>query len=186
MFTIDHRHRLDNARHYDSPNADERPDENDISLVVIHGISLPPERPNTQLVVDLFLNQLDVGQHPALADLAGLRVSSHLLLARHGKVIQFVPFNRRAWHAGKSSYQGRDGCNDYAIGIELEGSDHAPYAEVQYRLLVPVLHALFRRYPALSPSRLVGHAEIAPGRKTDPGPAFDWPRLLRSAAGQRG
>lgn len=182
MYTVDARHWMADVRRYESPNADERPDENDISLVVIHGISLPPGKPNTQLVVDLFMNQLDARQHPALADLAGLRVSSHLLLARHGKVIQFVPFHRRAWHAGKSSYEGRAGCNDYAIGIEVEGSDHEPYTEIQYRLLEPVLHGLFRRYPALSPSRLVGHAEIAPGRKTDPGPAFDWPRVLRAAA----
>ena len=182
MFPVDDKGWLEGAQRIESPNADERPDENDISLVVIHGISLPPGEFNTQPVIDLFLNQLDVSEHPALADLAGVRVSSHVLVARRGKVIQFVPFQRRAWHAGESSYEGRAGCNDYAIGIELEGTDREPYEDVQYRALVPVLRALFRRYPALSLSQLVGHAEIAPGRKTDPGPAFDWRRLFSEIA----
>lgn len=180
LFEVAANHWMHNAVRSESPNADERPDVKDISLVVIHGISLPPGKFDTGLVPALFMNELD--SHPALADLAGARVSSHLLVARHGRVTQFVPFCRRAWHAGASSYEGRAGCNDYAIGIELEGADHTPYSEEQYRLLPPLLAALFRRYPALCPARLVGHAEVAPGRKTDPGPAFDWPRLLRSLA----
>ncbi len=182
LFEVAANHWMHNAVRSESPNADERPDEKDISLVVIHGISLPPGKFDTGLVPALFMNELDVDSHPALADLAGARVSSHLLVARHGRVTQFVPFCRRAWHAGASSYEGRAGCNDYAIGIELEGADHTPYSEEQYRLLPPLLAALFRRYPALCPARLVGHTEVAPGRKTDPGPAFDWPRLLRSLA----
>lgn len=182
MFAVAASHWMQDVRRLESPNADVRPDEEDVSLVVLHGISLPPGRFGTGLAQALFLNELDVGSHPALADLIGVRVSSHLLISRQGEVTQFVPFNRRAWHAGASRYEGRDRCNDYAIGIELEGTDRTAYAEAQYRLLPPLLAALFRRYPALSAARVVGHAEVAPGRKTDPGPAFDWRRLLRALA----
>ena len=180
MYTVTAAHWLAGAVRLASPNVDDRPDPTDIALVVLHGISLPPGEFGTGFVEALFTNTLDVGSRPALADLAGVRVSSHLLIARTGQITQFAPFQRRAWHAGVSSYAGRTACNDWAIGIELEGTDHAPYAEAQYEQLRGVLAALFRAYPRLSLCGVVGHCEIAPGRKTDPGPAFDWPRLLRS------
>lgn len=178
MYTVTAAHWLAGATRLESPNADERPAPDDIALVVLHGISLPPGEFGTGLVEALFTNTLDANAHPALADLAGVRVSSHLLIARTGRVTQFVPFSRRAWHAGVSSHRGRAGCNDWAIGIELEGVDHTPYSQAQYECLEGVLAALFRAYPQLSLSSLVGHCEIAPDRKTDPGPAFDWRRLL--------
>ena len=180
MYTVTADHWLAGAARLDSPNADDRPAADDIALVVLHGISLPPGEFGTGLVEALFANTLDVQAYPALADLADVRVSSHLLISRAGRITQFVPFHRRAWHAGASSYGGRGSCNDWAIGIELEGTDHMPYSEAQYQQLSAVLAALFRAYPRLSLSGVVGHCEIAPGRKTDPGPAFDWPRLLRS------
>lgn len=183
MFTVTADHWLRGAARLPSPNADCRPDPEDISLVVLHGISLPPGRFGTGLVEALFTNSLDVAQHSALADLAGVRVSSHLLISRRGRLTQFVPFHRRAWHAGVSSYGGRAACNAFSIGIELEGTDDAPYTNSQYQRLPEVLCALSQRYPALSLSRIVGHAEIAPGRKTDPGPAFDWQRLLTRLRG---
>ena len=150
---------------------------------MVHGISLPPGRFGTGLVDALFTNTLDTTVDPALADLASVRVSSHLLISRRGAVTQFVPFDRRAWHAGVSSHRGRERCNDYSIGIELEGTDDRPYTKSQYDKLAGVLAALLREYPRLSLAGVVGHSEIAPGRKTDPGPAFDWPRLFRSLAG---
>ena len=183
MRTVADDHWLRGAARLPSPNADCRPDPQDVSLVVLHGISLPPGRFGTGLVEALFTNTLDVARHPALADLAGARVSSHLLVSRRGRITQFVPFHRRAWHAGVSSYGGRAGCNAFSIGIELEGTDDTPYTDSQYRRLVEVVGVLTRRYPALSLSRIVGHAEVAPGRKTDPGPAFDWPRLLTGLRG---
>lgn len=179
MFTVTKDHWLRGATARLSPHANARPVPNDISLVVIHGISLPPGQFGTGLVEALFMGTLDVEGNPALRELAGSRVSSHLLVSRRGGVTQFVPFDGRAWHAGVSSYGGRQGCNDFAIGIELEGTDTTPYTESQYRRLLDMLRALLRRYPLLSPSRIVGHAEIAPGRKTDPGPSLDWPRLMR-------
>ena len=181
MHTVSAAHWLAGATRLVSPNVDDRPDPADIALVVLHGISLPPGEFGTGLVEALFTNTLDVRSHPTLANLAGVTVSSHLLIARTGQITQFAPFHRRAWHAGVSSHGGRTGCNDYAIGIELEGTDHVPYAEAQYEQLRDVLAALFRAYPRLSLGGVVGHCEIAPGRKTDPGPAFDWPRVLRDA-----
>ncbi|MGD8830329.1 MAG: 1,6-anhydro-N-acetylmuramyl-L-alanine amidase AmpD [Pseudomonadales bacterium] len=173
-------HWLAGTRRLRSPNRNPRPDVTDISLVVIHGISLPPGRFGTGMVEDLFLNRLDVNRDPALADLAGVRVSSHLLISRRGRVTQFVPFDERAWHAGISAWRGREDCNDFAVGIELEGEDARPYTRSQYRRLDSVLKALLARYPRLSRSAIVGHQEVAPGRKTDPGPAFDWPSVLRA------
>lgn len=178
MVTDDHW--LQGARRRVSPNADARPDPEDISLVVVHGISLPPGEFGTGLVEALFTNTLDTMLHPALADLNGVRVSSHLLISRRGRLSQFVPFNHRAWHAGESSHRGRSNCNDFSIGIELEGADRTPYTDSQYRRLREVFEVLFSRYPRLSLAGVVGHAEIAPGRKTDPGPVFDWPRLFGS------
>lgn len=146
--------------------------------MVLHGISLPPGRFGTGLVERLFLNRLpaDAG----LADLDGLRVSAHVLIERRGRLTQFVPFDRAAWHAGQSCWRGRPACNGYSVGIELEGTDARPYTAAQYTRLLDLLRALFERYRRLSPEAVVGHAEVAPGRKTDPGPAFDWPRLLRA------
>lgn len=170
-------HWLRPARHRPSPNADARPRGADIALIVVHGISLPPGKFGTGCIEALFANALDADAHPSFADLRGLRVSSHLLISRRGLLTQFVPFDRRAWHAGVSRHRGRSGCNDFSVGIELEGADSIPYAAAQYRRLAAVIAALLRRYPALGLGDIAGHAEIAPGRKTDPGPAFDWPRL---------
>jgi N-acetyl-anhydromuramoyl-L-alanine amidase len=171
-------HWLTRVTRLESPNSNERNHPHDIELVVVHGISLPPGRFGSGLIKDLFLNRLDIGIDPALADLDGLQVSAHLLIERRGAVTQFVPFHRRAWHAGVSCWRGRPGCNDYAIGIELEGADDRPYTQAQYRRLRQVLEALMARYPRLSPDAVVGHFEVAPGRKTDPGPGFSWRQLL--------
>ncbi len=148
-----------------------------ISLLVIHGISLPAGEFGGPWIERLFLGRLEAGAHPALVGLAGVRVSAHLLIRRGGKIIQFVSFKRRAWHAGVSVFQDRPRCNDYSIGIELEGTDAAPYADIQYTRLITVARALMRVYPAITLDRVVGHCDIAPERKTDPGPAFDWSRL---------
>ena len=176
-------HWLTGARRVPSPNQDARPDAADISLVVLHGISLPPGEFGGGLVEALFRNRLDPAADPRLADLEGVRVSTHLFLDRAGAVTQFVPFDRRAWHAGASRHRGRAHCNDFAIGIELEGTDHVPYAEVQYTVLAEVLRALLHSYPRVDPAAVVGHNEVAPGRKTDPGPTFDWPRVIRAVTG---
>jgi len=170
--------RLDGVRLVASPNRDARPDRGDISLIVIHGISLPPGEYGGAWIDDLFTNRLDPEAHPYFAEMAGLRVSSHLLIRRDGEIVQYVPFTERAWHAGDSCYGGRNACNDYSIGIELEGQDEEPYTPDQYERLVAVIEALLAAFPGLSHERIVGHSDIAPGRKTDPGPAFDW-RLLR-------
>ena len=171
-------HWLVGARRLGSSNANARPDPDDVSLVVIHGISLPPGEFGTGCVEALFTNTLKVDAHPTFGDLAGVRVSAHVLVSRCGRIAQFVAFDQRAWHAGVSAYFGRQGCNDFSIGIELEGADRTPYTDTQYQRLADILAALFIRYPRLSLSRVVGHAEVAPRRKTDPGPAFDWPRLM--------
>jgi len=171
-------HWLARVRKRPSPNRGPRPDPADISLVVVHGISLPPGEFGTGAVENLFLNRLDTTRDPRLADLAGVRVSAHLFIDRRGRTTQFVPFNERAWHAGVSCWHGRENCNDFSIGIELEGEDQRAYTRSQYRRLAKVLAALFERYPHLSRNAVVGHQEIAPGRKTDPGPAFDWQQVL--------
>lgn len=161
------------ARRLESPNANERPCD-EISLLVIHNISLPPGRFGGGFIEQLFLNTLDCSAHPYFGTLRDLHVSAHLLIDRRGRAMQFVPFARRAWHAGRSSFAGRGECNDYSIGIELEGTDERPYTRAQYRRLVRIARALMRRYPAITIDRIVGHSDIAPGRKTDPGPVFDW------------
>lgn len=184
-FAVARDHWLDGAERMPTTHMDRRPDAADISLVVIHAISLPPGEFGAGLVPMFFRGTLDVRRHPALADLEGVRVSSHLFIDRDGAVAQFVPFHRRAWHAGVSSHCGRTNCNDYSVGIELEGTDDAPYTDAQYHRLGAVLDALLRRYDALSHERIVGHADIAPGRKTDPGPCFDWPRLRNLLATAR-
>jgi len=161
-------------RFIESPNCDDRPPAAEVSLLVIHGISLPPGKFGGDGVLRLFTNTLDWAAHPFYTTLKGLRVSAHFFVRRTGEIIQFVPCGRRAWHAGESSWRGRERCNDFSIGVELEGVDTRPYTERQYARLVPLAATLRRRYPI---AEIVGHSDIAPGRKTDPGPAFDWGRL---------
>ncbi len=165
-----------------SPNFDERPAACGVDLLVIHNISLPPGQFGGPYVDQLFTNVLDPEKHPFFAKIAAMRVSAHLLIRRDGEITQFVSFLDREWHAGESSFQGRERCNDFSIGIELEGTDTRPYTMSQYRSLTRVIRALTDRYPRLSLSAIVGHNQIAPGRKPDPGPAFDWPRRLRTLA----
>ena len=174
---IDEEHWLSGVRRMPSPNVDARGVGERVELVVIHCISLPPGEFGTGLPEALLANRLDIAAHPALADLAGVRVSAHLLIDRLGAIVQFVPFDRRAWHAGVSTWRGRVSCNRFSIGIELEGAETVPYTEAQYATLRLVLAVLMQRYPALGPDTIVGHAEIAPERKRDPGPAFDWKRV---------
>jgi len=158
-----------------SPNCDDRPSGTVIDLVVIHGISLPPGEFGGGHITALFTNQLDPDAHPSFAEIADLRVSAHVLIERNGRVVQFVRFDRRAWHAGQSQFLDRARCNDFSIGIELEGTDTQAYTQLQYETLIAVLKALKTAYPSLS--YICGHEHIAPARKTDPGPAFDWGRL---------
>ena len=183
MLTIDARGVAPAARQVRSPNFDARPPGATISLVVVHGISLPPGVFDGDDVQRLFTNTLDGTAHPFYATIAGLRVSSHFFIRRGGEVVQFVSCNERAWHAGKSSWRGREQCNDFSIGIELEGADDVPYAAVQYERLGSLLIGLKRRYPSIAAA--VGHSDVAPGRKTDPGPAFDWDRLARLTGATR-
>lgn len=163
-----------------SPNCDERPSGCNEDLIVIHGISLPEGQFGTPYVEQLFTNQLETTAHPHFADLKDLRVSAHIFIRRTGEIIQFVPFHKRAWHAGKSCFGDRNHCNDFSIGIELEGCDTTPYESTQYRCLTRLVSSLIRVYPALSPGKIVGHCHIAPDRKTDPGPTFDWKKLHQS------
>lgn len=168
---------LPGVRRVASPHHDARPDADDIALVVIHNISLPPGRFGGGFIDALFQGRLDPQAHPYFRDIAALRVSAHLCIFRDGSTTQYVPFDQRAWHAGVSNWQGRERCNDFSIGIELEGSDDAPFEPAQYAQLVTVLRALFTRYPRLGSRKMAGHSDIAPGRKTDPGPHFDWSHL---------
>ncbi|OGT90322.1 MAG: N-acetyl-anhydromuranmyl-L-alanine amidase [Gammaproteobacteria bacterium RIFOXYD12_FULL_61_37] len=177
---------LADARQSPSPNCDERPGEGEISLLVIHNISLPPGEFGGPWIDLLFTNALPPDAHPYFAGIAGVRVSCHLLIHRDGELIQYVPLGKRAWHAGLSRFQGRAACNDFSIGIELEGSDQTPYTDAQYERLVRVTGIIRERYPSISLDRIVGHSDIAPDRKTDPGPAFDWTRyraLIQSTGG---
>ena len=167
-----------------SPHRDARPPGTAIDLLVIHGISLPPGEFGGPWIERLFLGTLPEDGHPYFKAIAGLRVSPHLLIRRDGPLVQFVPFHERAWHAGSSSFQGREACNDYSIVIEIEGDDTTPYAAAQYPVLASVTAALLRAYPGITPARIVGHSDIAPGRKTDPGPAFDWARFRDILASQ--
>jgi AmpD protein len=165
------------ARQCLSPNRDSRPPETAIDIVVLHGISLPPGEFGGDDIESLFLNELDWDAHPFFGEIRGLRVSAHLLIRRDGELVQFVPFTERAWHAGESFFRGRNRCNDFSIGIELEGEDETPYDDRQYEALVKVLKALSSAYPRISAREIAGHCDIAPGRKVDPGPAFDRLRL---------
>lgn len=159
-----------------SPNFDARPPGVAADLIVVHGISLPPGEFGGPWIDRLFTNTLPVGEHPYFAEVAPLRVSSHVAIQRTGAVTQYVKFTERAWHAGQSRFEGRAACNDFSVGIELEGTDTLAYEAAQYHALAEVIAALCAAYPRLSTDRLVGHSDIAPGRKTDPGPAFDWPQ----------
>lgn len=168
------------AAHRPSPNFDSRPDACTVDLLVIHNISLPPGEFGTGRVQEFFCNSLDCSQHPYFQTLVDLRVSAHLLIERCGAVTQFVSFDDRAWHAGQSVYEGRSRCNDFSIGIELEGCDDKAYTPEQYNALANVTRTLINAYPGITPNRITGHSDIAPGRKTDPGPAFDWDSYLNA------
>lgn len=167
-----------------SPHCDARPEGESISLLVIHNISLPAAEfaavPEQSYVDALFMGTLDCSALPGFAGLAGLRVSAHCVIWRDGRIFNYVPFAKRAWHAGVSQFAGRERCNDFSIGIELEGTDNLPYTEQQYQSLIKLTYFLMQQHPAITPQRIVGHCDIAPGRKTDPGIAFDWMRY-RSA-----
>jgi N-acetyl-anhydromuramoyl-L-alanine amidase len=165
------------ARQVLSPHLDERPAGTQPELIVVHGISLPPGEFGGPWIDRLFTGHLPPDAHPYFRDIAAARVSAHVLIRRDGEIVQYVPFAQRAWHAGTSEYCGRQSCNDFSIGIELEGTDEMPYENAQYDSLSALITALLATYPSLSPDRIVGHSDIAPGRKTDPGPSFDWPRL---------
>jgi AmpD protein len=167
------------ARQVPSPNHDARPPEVVVDLLVIHNISLPPAEFGGPYIDQLFTNCLDCDTHPYFDGLRGLKVSAHLLIRRDGELVQYVPLNRRAWHAGVSRWGGRTACNNFSIGIELEGCDDRPFTDAQYDVLIPVARAIQAAYPAIVPERVVGHCHIAPERKTDPGPCFDWGRLRR-------
>jgi AmpD protein len=168
------------ARQVASPNCDDWPAGAGLELIVVHGISLPAGEFGGPWIDALFTNQLDPAAHPSFAGIANLRVSAHFLIRRDGELVQYVPVTRRAWHAGESHHCGRERCNDFAIGIELEGADTVPYAPAQYAALAQLIAALRRWAPALARAPVVGHSDIAPGRKTDPGAAFDWGSLARS------
>ncbi len=157
-----------------SPNHDQRPPGVDVSLLVVHGISLPPQKFGGPYIDQLFCNQLKPKEHHYFSEIAHLRVSAHALIRRNGELVQYVSLNERAWHAGVSSYRGRSACNDYSVGIELEGTDDCDYEDVQYRQLAAVYYAIADAHPAMTRERIAGHSDIAPGRKTDPGQAFSW------------
>ena len=177
---------LEPARWHPSPNRDARPPGVEPTLIVLHGISLPPGQFGGPEVEALFTNTLDWEAHPYYAEIRGIEVSAHLLIRRDGSVVQFVPFTERAWHAGASCFRALECCNDFSIGIELEGEDNTPYDERQYPVLQDVIRAIMTAYPAISARELAAHSDIAPGRKTDPGPAFDWFRLYDGLGEQEG
>jgi len=165
-----------------SPNFGERPAGVSVDLVVVHSISLPPGEYGSGAIQRFFCNQLESSEHPYFEEIAGLKVSAHVLIERSGKVVQFVNFDRRAWHAGCSEHKGREECNDFSIGIELEGTDYDVFGEAQYDSLAALLIALEAYYPDVTTESVVGHSDIAPGRKTDPGEGFDWQKLSSAIA----
>lgn len=173
---------IEGVRRVVSPNQDERPAAAELGLIVVHGISLPPGEFGNGWIDRFFCNDLPADAHPYFATICNVTVSAHVLVARDGTPTQYVPFDRRAWHAGRSEYCGRNACNDFSVGIELEGTDDLAYASEQYRVLAELIAALRRAYPSLARAEIVGHNDIAPGRKTDPGPAFDWSELRRRLA----
>ena len=168
---------LTGVRQVLSPHCDARPDDATVDLIILHGISLPPGEFGGPAIEQLFTGNLPTAGHPYFATIAGMRVSAHALVRRDGEILQFVPFGARAWHAGVSSYEGRGACHDFSIGIELEGTDEGLYTDAQYLRAAALVRALCAAYPDLSPARVVGHSDVAPGRKTDPGEAFDWRRM---------
>ena len=171
-------HRLQDINFLESPNFNDRPVDEDISLLVIHSISLPPKKYNTDHIERFFLNELDFSSHDFYKNIDGMKVSAHVLIKRNGKIIQFVPFNKRAWHAGVSSYKGKNNCNDFSIGIELEGSDDDIFEDIQYEQLSLITSLLIKEYDLITKDNIKGHSDIAPERKTDPGVLFDWDRYL--------
>ena len=171
-------HRLQDINFLESPNFNDRPVDEDISLLVIHSISLPPKKYNTDHIERFFLNELDFSSHDFYKNIDGMKVSAHILIKRNGEVIQFVPFNKRAWHAGVSSYKGKNDCNNFSIGIELEGSDDDIFEDIQYEQLSLITSLLITEYDLITKDNIKGHSDIAPERKTDPGAMFDWDRYL--------
>ena len=171
--------RVQPARFVKSENCDARPPRMQIDALVLHAISLPPGKYGGGFVEQFFTNRLDANAHPYFREIAELRVSAHFFIDRAGALLQFVPLHLRAWHAGESNLHGRARVNDFSIGIELEGCDSEAFAEAQYKTLAPLARFLRAQFPAIAPARVVGHSDIAPGRKTDPGPHFDWARLRR-------
>ena len=171
-------HRLQDINFLESPNFNDRPIDEDISLLVIHSISLPPKKYNTDHIERFFLNELDFSSHNFYKNIDGMKVSAHVLIKRNGEVIQFVPFNKRAWHAGVSSYKGKNDCNNFSIGIELEGSDDDIFEDIQYEQLSLITSLLIEEYDLITKDNIKGHSDIAPERKTDPGVLFDWDKYL--------
>ena len=171
-------HRLQDINFLESPNFNDRPIDEDISLLVIHSISLPPKKYNTDHIERFFLNELDFSSHNFYKNIDGMKVSAHVLIKRNGEVIQFVPFDKRAWHAGVSSYKGKNDCNNFSIGIELEGSDDDIFEDIQYEKLSLITSLLIAEYDLITKDNIKGHSDIAPERKTDPGVLFDWDRYL--------
>ena len=171
-------HRLQDINFLESPNFNDRPLDEDISLLVIHSISLPPKKYDTDHIERFFLNKLDFSSHNFYKNIDGMKVSAHVLIKRNGEVIQFVPFNKRAWHAGVSSYKGKNDCNNFSIGIELEGSDDDIFEDIQYKKLSLITSLLIEEYDLITKDNIKGHSDIAPERKTDPGVLFDWDRYL--------
>ena len=165
---------IEGIRHVPSPNFNERPTEVSVDLLVIHNISMPPSQFGTGDVDALFTNQLDFDHHPFYNGLRGIKVSSHFLISRDGQITQYVSMLKRAWHAGVSSFKGREQCNDFSIGIELEGTDDMPFTEVQYQQLASLTLLIMECFPNITQARITGHSDVAPGRKTDPGPFFKW------------
>lgn len=168
---------LQGVKQRPSPNYNQRPDSAVVDLIVLHNISLPPGQYGSDAISDFFCNQLDFSADAYFNTLRGIQVSSHCLIARCGEITQYVAFSGRAWHCGQSVFQGRTNCNDFSIGIELEGTDTQAFTQAQYRELAALITCLRQHYPAITLDRIVGHSDIAPGRKTDPGPSFDWTRL---------
>ncbi|NND53716.1 MAG: 1,6-anhydro-N-acetylmuramyl-L-alanine amidase AmpD [Gammaproteobacteria bacterium] len=178
MYRIDpHTGLADGARQCASPNCDARPAGMVPELIIIHNISLPPGKFGGSRIDEFFCNRLDVADDPYFAEIADMQVSAHFLIRRDGELVQYVPVTQRAWHAGESCHAGRERCNDFSVGIELEGADEVPYDAAQYAALAALIEALRAAQPTLANADIVGHSDVAPGRKTDPGPAFDWQRL---------
>ena len=173
-------HIFKNIKFLNSPNYNERPYNSKISLIVLHAISLPPNVYGKNYVEDFFMNKLKASDHDYFYQIKDLKVSSHLYIKRNGKMIQFVPLNKRAWHAGESSYEGIKDCNDYSIGIELEGSDSDYFSDEQYKTLIKTTKSIIKNYSEIDKDKIVGHSDIAPGRKTDPGNKFEWNRYFNA------